>query len=277
MKSTAIPTRSSPVASQASGGVETFASFLAENGGEVAARLGTSTLFAADFRARTFHPPDDASGSRAIEAVSGQNSRESFAYFDRESSSWKMSTRSLFGDSIEFSGIWPRSGTMRNGIACRQSPLVPHIFDGESSLLPTPTDASKGGGSSRSGDRKGETPSLQGMARKGLLPTPNATDGSKAPKFYAGGNPSLPCMVEMMEGERDQSGRKLYPTPRADGRDNCGGSNSRRSAKANGTYIGRALNPQFVEWMMGFPLGWTDLRVSEIPSSPRSLNGSDGG
>jgi hypothetical protein len=29
-------------------------------------------------------------------------------------------------------------------------------------------------------------------------------------------------------------------------------------------------NPQFVEWLMGFPLGWTDCAVSETPSSPKS-------
>jgi hypothetical protein len=66
----------------------------------------------------------------------------------------------------------------------------------------------------------------------------------------------------------------LYPTPRADGRDNCGGSNSRRSAKAAGTYIGRKLNPEFVEWLMGVPIGWTELDPSGTDSCPRSPNGS---
>ena len=30
------------------------------------------------------------------------------------------------------------------------------------------------------------------------------------------------------------------------------------------------LNPTWVEWLMGFPPGWTDLGPSETPSSPRS-------
>jgi hypothetical protein len=36
------------------------------------------------------------------------------------------------------------------------------------------------------------------------------------------------------------------------------------------------LNPQFVEEMMGFPVGWTDLdlKPSETPSSPKSLKSS---
>ena len=28
---------------------------------------------------------------------------------------------------------------------------------------------------------------------------------------------------------------------------------------------GGQLNPTFVEWLMGFPLGWTDLNASETP------------
>jgi hypothetical protein len=63
--------------------------------------------------------------------------------------------------------------------------------------------------------------------------------------------------------------RPYYPTPRADGRDNCGGSNARRTAKRNGTYIGRRESPRFREWLMGFPIGWTEIPPSATPSSPK--------
>ena len=33
---------------------------------------------------------------------------------------------------------------------------------------------------------------------------------------------------------------------------------------------GGGLNPTWVEWLMGFPLGWTVLNPSETPSSRRS-------
>jgi hypothetical protein len=33
---------------------------------------------------------------------------------------------------------------------------------------------------------------------------------------------------------------------------------------------------QFVEWMMGFPIGWTELAPSETPSSLISLKSSGG-
>jgi hypothetical protein len=38
-----------------------------------------------------------------------------------------------------------------------------------------------------------------------------------------------------------------------------------------------SLNPTWVEWLMGFPLGWTDCGPSETRSSHRSRSGSDGG
>jgi hypothetical protein len=53
-------------------------------------------------------------------------------------------------------------------------------------------------------------------------------------------------------------GCSLWPTPRADGRDNCGGSNARKQAMKKGTYIGRYPNPTLQERLMGWPESWTD-------------------
>jgi len=33
--------------------------------------------------------------------------------------------------------------------------------------------------------------------------------------------------------------------------------------------IGKPINLQWLEWMMGFPIGWTDLEDSETQSSPK--------
>jgi hypothetical protein len=55
----------------------------------------------------------------------------------------------------------------------------------------------------------------------------------------------------------------FWPTPRASDRDNCGGSNARKKAKRLGVYLGREQNPQLTEWLMGWPLGWTDLKPLE--------------
>jgi hypothetical protein len=74
---------------------------------------------------------------------------------------------------------------------------------------------------------------LADAVRRQMLPTPAATDGSRAPKFYSGGNPSLPCQVEMDNNCRDQDANKLPNTGQ--------------------------LNPQFVSYLMGFPLDWCDM------------------
>jgi hypothetical protein len=56
---------------------------------------------------------------------SGQNLQELFAFLCRDTSSWKMSQGCLFVGSVTFSGIWPRSGLMQDGIVYRQQRLVP--------------------------------------------------------------------------------------------------------------------------------------------------------
>jgi hypothetical protein len=52
--------------------------------------------------------------------------------------------------------------------------------------------------------------------------------------------------------------RGLLPTPTVKGNH----AKAHLSAKAGdglATAIGGRLNPRFVEWMMGFPVGWTEI------------------
>lgn len=39
------------------------------------------------------------------------------------------------------------------------------------------------------------------------------------------------------------------------------------------TTFGENISPEFGEWIMGFPAGWTELNPSEMPLSPKSPNG----
>jgi len=79
--------------------------------------------------------------------------------------------------------------------------------------------------------------------------------------------------------------RKRWPTPVA--RDCPTIAGAKRPKNSRGTepltvIVGEmeqvttgALNPMWVEWLMGFPLGWTDLEPSATPSSPKSSNSSE--
>ena len=47
--------------------------------------------------------------------------------------------------------------------------------------------------------------------------------------------------------------KKLIPTPISTDCKNCGGKHGRLQ-----THVGGQLNPDWVEWLMGFPVGWTE-------------------
>jgi hypothetical protein len=60
--------------------------------------------------------------------------------------------------------------------------------------------------------------------------------------------------------------RSLWPTP------DLGMAKGRGEASAAQRHrLGGSLNPTWVEWLMGFPTGWTDLEPSATPSCPKSL------
>ena len=84
---------------------------------------------------------------------------------------------------------------------------------------------------------------------------------------------TMPNLTTQVNEEIKQQ-TKMWPTPQAaDNRDrgNLGsGAVQKRMAKGKQimlsqsvSQISGALNPEWVEWLMGFPIGWTDLKHSE--------------
>jgi hypothetical protein len=76
----------------------------------------------------------------------------------------------------------------------------------------------------------------------------------------------------------DEIGSGLWPTPTTRDHKDTGDSIMDGTVPVNGL-LGRAvspsrehgsLNPQWVEWLMGYEIGHTDLKPSEMPSSRRS-------
>ena len=146
----------------------------------------------------------------------------------------------------------------------------------------TPYGSNKGGSDAndpRGWSRNGkERLSLDGMARTGKWPTPTAGDArSSGNRPGAKDNPSLQSLT----------GRVVrWPTPQARDGDQRGSqatryhnpdrSNDLPDAIAASGTTGQ-LNPTWVEWLMGFPLGHTDLGVSVTQSSLKSCAGSESG
>jgi len=192
--------------------------------------------------ARTSALPDPGSALKANAAAYGRNTPVSFAKFDRATSSWRTFQHCLIEGLTEFSGTWPRSGSMQNGIAFQLPPLAQITSEIDSGLLPTHTAGGHTRNRSASANAKIRY-TLVGMARHGKWPTPTAvTDTGGAALCKWGG-----------AGARAKLRRMVSPE------------------ELNG-----ALNPTWVEWLMGFPLGWTDCGASATPSSRKSRKSSGG-
>lgn len=125
-------------------------------------------------------------------------------------------------------------------------------------LLPTPTVCGNH-------NRKGVSPtSGDGLATavRKLLPTPTAQDGK---------NSTLPPSQRGRDTIPGEISRLLLPTPMASDSDSWNNqtAESRKSKKQfvrlnNVVAAGQGglLNPEFVEALMGFPIGWTDVEAA---------------
>ena len=190
------------------------------------ATLGADVLmwFLAASRARTSALPAKVQALTEPAAECGDIWRGSLARFDPDTFSWKTAQPSLLEDLGESSVTWPRSG-MTAGGQCWELPMLGRRIKGtESGLWPTITvcgNYNRKGASATSGD--GLITALR------TWPTPIRRDsrtvrGGARMKNSIG---SEPLITQVAESER-----------RTDGR----------------------LNPVWVEWLMGWPLGWTDLK-----------------
>lgn len=185
--------------------------------------------------AKTSALPGREQGSPANDQGSGVSLLGSFARFDPATSSWKTPQLSLLGGSEPFSETWPRWGLMRDGV-CLEQMKPPSRLIAERSRLSTTAIESGSWVADRAPtptvcgnyNRKGASPnSGDGLATwvKQRLPTPIVHDSKHmAPSEL---NRKSPCLAAMVK----------WP--------------------GNGQQPGGPLNPEWIEWLMGWPIGWT--------------------
>lgn len=206
---------------------------------------------------------------------------DSLASYDPLTSSWRTSQLSLVADLEMFSETWPRSGTMRGGIAYPLPPLAPLTGATGSGLLPTPEASNTKALAMRSGGRS---------PRNFLapLPTPRCGGGNRNSRtaiINDKGHPSgksglgLEQAAEVLAGIVPKELRSIeelppgwqtrFPTPTT--KDASGARNATCDVvQPERLETGGQLNPTWVEWLMGFPLGWTACMASVTPSSRKS-------
>jgi hypothetical protein len=230
------------------------------------ATLLTSLLEA--FRARTSAQPAPAKGSMESEAAYGPKWLGSFARYSPAESKWKTAQCSLLGDSDEFSETWPRWGSMRNGECYLRPILAPHILESGSGFaerFPTPirNDAEK-----RGNFDPVRSYGLAGHVK--LFPTPCAIDAGsgRVNKSLSTGAAERPTLALMAR-------KGMWPTPCASASASKGSSPAALTRKTGKSRAndridhavmasdGGQLNPEWVEWLMGWPIGHTALEPLE--------------
>jgi hypothetical protein len=137
----------------------------------------------------------------------------------------------LDGHLEEFCETWPRSGCLSNGIAYQLPPLVLLTAEIGSGLWRTPDVSVVSGGAMNAERRKAQGHAIglhDQVNTPSMWPTPASRDYR-----YPNASP-----YSMRGG-----GTKGEQLPNA---------------------VGGALNPTWVEWLLGFPLGWTALEPSAM-------------
>mgnify|MGYP006266536909 CR=1 FL=1 len=243
------------------------------------------TLYLAGFHAKTFQPQEKAQELTESEAGCGEKWRASFVKYDPDLFLWRTHQCSLLGDLEQFSETWPQWGLMRDGECWEQRMLEQTIRGTGYGLSPngvdsfhTPNTTGLDGGSNsrkalKSKMEKLPTPTAHKTTKSGDLINSDGSpwDGISKPHSKKTGKPVQTALADKVE-------RLNWPTPQAsDHRDRGNMSNpsiQRRAEKGKQLNLSMVahptsgqLNPTWVEWLMGWPLGWTDLKPLEMDKS----------
>jgi hypothetical protein len=197
------------------------------------------TLFAADILANPSAPLANDAEPMTLDTC-GLGLELPLANYDLNTQSWKTSEDiSLWGDYKSLESL-PKSGMTRSGVLFRQPDWVRPIDETELLLWPTPLTNDNKAGKSKA--------------------NPNLTDSVLM----------RPNINEAPPTTKEWQQQRSWPTPRAaqaEVRNHTIYARpfgkpqnlENRIAQREPTAIGGKLNPTWVEWLMGFPLGWTDL------------------
>ena len=230
-------------------------------------------------------------------ATCGLTPFASFARYDQDSHCWRMYPVLFQIHTLGSSWVTcPRAGMMHDGIAFQLRPLARLTREIGFGLLPTPVvnDIRQRFNTSIGGAPR---PNLAAMAKFNLWPTLTKTNSSytsQASKMKYRSGQTLaeavrmwptPTVGDSKSARNSTANRKTipptgvhpgdtlvdaatkWPTPTAitgsGGASLCkwGGSGSRKKLESmiSRQELNGALNPTWVEWLMGWPLGWTAL------------------
>jgi len=247
--------------------------------------LNQSIVLPEDFPAKTSAKPGNESESRALARVFGLSSPALLGGLDPDTYLLRTSQACLFQEQCpEWSESWPDSGMWDAGSVYELQTSAPVICESESSSSQWQTPATDSF-RSRGGDRKDEM-GLDQQARS-MFPSPASRDyrtpnkrsfadrggGSKGEQLQNFVEHSIwptprqePGTHSMVNGKRYETSLEYVSRDSLPVQQMNDGPQSLPNAQTSR----RRLNPRFVEWLMGFPIGHTELCKTE-PSDSADL------
>jgi hypothetical protein len=148
----------------------------------------------------------------------------------------------------------------------RPEPPTGEIGGGASAYMPTPTAADSKGSRNATCRRQPGARFNAGVTLTDfvtLYPTPTATDYGRNKSTSEGSKVRLSLSSMARTGH--------WPTPTAhNAKEFASPSEGQRNTPTLAWEAGGKLNPQWVEWLMGVPIGWTDLEPLAMDKSPHN-------
>ena len=240
------------------------------------------TLYLEAFPAKTLVPQEKEQELMENDQECGHTWQGWLAKFDPNTSSWRTAQCSLLEDLNECLETLPKSGMTRNGLLW-ELPMLEHptsetVF-GFSLPTPVSSDATSGAvigkndkfyqtstGMPRKVNQNGKDGSV-GLGRLvQMWPTPDANCGMRGtqPEWTSKRKSGHQAQYTINQAVRD----RMFPTPTAHNAKECNSpSEKNRNTPTLATHAGGKLNPMWVEWLMGWPLEWTDLKPLEMDKS----------
>jgi hypothetical protein len=175
--------------------------------------------------------------ARRMTVISGQKCSGSYPRFTPIGLLLKMCLESSQWNSPICYLTWKMKATKQQRLIFQLVQQTPRMNGRGSGLWPTPTvnDSKNNGGPSQ---QRRDGMALNAMATAGLLHTPKAV-----------------MVTESPIGFRARINRRRAK----DRKDGMPGLASQVAYTLDGHRTGEELQPAFVEWMLGYPIGWTDL------------------
>ena len=193
---------------------------------------------------------------------------------DLATSSWKTSQQSFLTDSEPYSQTWPRWGMTQGGSAYAHPMSERRITEtGGLHFVPTPDTMNHRDGTNLRKDCNIKEGGMHGVSLHhyvAMWPTPTATDYKGSP---TGG--ALDKRRTMSRGVRlPEQVMRIFATPlapRAHDSENTAGkyypSQNQEDLTSQVARNGGQLNPDWVGWLMGFPIGWANSKATVMPKS----------